>query len=104
MHQLMQSWKAIVRQLFADHACGKRPYFDHVILEAERPRLVRDRAQNDGRIREAMIFAKENKLRLSQFRTDHVAARPRELSILHLERKTLWRSRRQDCGRDEKDS
>ena len=62
--QLVQSRNAIVRQFLADHGRGKRPHFHHVIFEAERPRLACDGAQDNRRIREAVIFPKENELRL----------------------------------------
>ena len=52
-----------MRQGFANHTCRKRSHLHDVILEAQRPRLARDRTQDNRRIGEAVVFATENELR-----------------------------------------
>jgi hypothetical protein len=96
MHQFVQTLNSIARQRLADHPRRERPHLHQMIFESQWPRLPRDRAQDNRRIRKPMLFTKENKLRLRQFAPDHLRASTRQLPILDFERQSLRRHRVRD--------
>ena len=102
VHELVQPRLAVLRQRIGDHARRQRADFDHVILEAERTRVVRHRAQHDRRIREAVILAAQDELRAADLVLQHrgaVAAEP--AALRHRERIGLRRGQRlraDQCG------
>ncbi len=82
MHDVVQRRNATAPERLRHHRRRERPNLDDVILEPERPRLPRNRAQENGRIRKPVIFTPKDELRVRQLAPDDLDARASELPVL----------------------